>query len=72
MELFREVAGCVLIMPHTLSKVIRPFALAIALLWSAPLFAILDQTLYGEGLVVSMSTIVLQPEMTRTTVIYKT
>ena len=59
-------------MAHVSFKFIRPFALAIALLWSAPLFAILDQTLYGEGLVVSMSTIVLQPEMTRTTVIYKT
>lgn len=71
-EPFRDVAGYVLMMTQTSYKIIRPFALAIALLWSAPLFAIFEQTLRSEDTLIAMSTVVLQQNLVRTTVIYKT
>ena len=71
-EPFRGVAGYVLMMTQTSYKIIRPFALAIALLWSAPLFAIFEQTLRSEDTLIAVSTVVLKQNLVRTTVIYKT
>jgi hypothetical protein len=52
-------------------KIIRPLALASALLVSAPFFVMLDNTLYGNNMVVAGTNPTLPIVPTHTTIIFK-
>jgi hypothetical protein len=70
-ELLTWVAGYPVMMTRNIFKIIRPLALASALLASAPFFVILDNTLYGKNMVVAITDQSTQTHSSNITVIFK-
>ena len=72
MELFPATAGYTDIMTRAFLRILKPVALASALLLSAPVFVIVDQTFYGKNTIVAVSKESFQSNKANITIIFKT